>query len=78
MEHHLAIATAGDHAALGVAQLSGGQRTLLSLALILAVSCLAGCPPLHTSSVVRCNSADLYPGHTMSLLNMHMLPHSQK
>ena len=48
MEHHLATAIPGDHAALGVAQLSGGQRTLLSLALILAVSCLAGYPPLHS------------------------------
>jgi chromosome segregation ATPase len=37
MEHQLATTTAGEHAALGVAQLSGGQRTLLSLALILAV-----------------------------------------
>jgi hypothetical protein len=35
--HQLATATAGEQAALGVAQLSGGQRTLLSLALILAV-----------------------------------------
>ena len=37
MDHHLASATGGEGGAVGIGQLSGGQRTLLSLALILAV-----------------------------------------
>jgi chromosome segregation ATPase len=40
MEHQLASAAAGKHRAVGIAQLSGGQRTLLYLALILAVKVL--------------------------------------